>query len=116
MGDYSSLNSGCWIANDTVIRNDVMMGPEIIVLSGSHNFSRHDIPMREQGAPPRLPVKIGNDVWIGTRSIILPGVQIGDHAIIGTGSVVTKDVPVWGIVAGNPACLIRYRNKLKYQI
>ena len=109
IGDYSSLNCGCWISNDTVIGNDVMMGPEIIILSGSHNFDRTDIPMREQGAPPRRRVCIGDDVWIGTRSIILPGVAIGSHSIIGAGSVVTKDVPEWAIVAGNPAKLIRFR-------
>ena len=111
IGDYSSLNRDCWIANDTTIGDDVMMGPEVIILSGSHNFSQHHIPMREQGAPPRLPVTIGNDVWIGTRSIILPGVKVGNHAIIGAGSVITKDVPDWGIVGGNPADLIRYRNQ-----
>ncbi len=109
IGDYSSLNRGCWIANDTNIGDDVMMGPEIIILSGSHNFERIDIPMREQGAPSRRPVIIGNDVWIGTRSIILPGITIGSHAIIGAGSVVTKDVPEWAIVGGNPAKFIHSR-------
>ena len=109
IGDYSSLNRGCWVSNDTIIGNDVMMGPEVIMLSGGHNVNRTDIPMREQGAPPRKPIIIGNDVWIGTRSIILPGVNIGSHSIIGAGSVVTKDVPEWAIVAGNPAKLIRYR-------
>jgi maltose O-acetyltransferase len=109
IGDYSSLNRDCWISNDTVIGNDVMMGPEIIILSGSHNFERIDIPMREQGSPPKKPVCIGDDVWIGTRSIILPGVIVGSHSIIGAGSVVTKSVPDWAIVAGNPAKLIRYR-------
>lgn len=109
IGDYSSLNYDCWIGNDTVIGSDVMMGPEIIVLSSSHNFDRTDIPMREQGAPPRKPVVIGDDVWIGTRSIILPGVNIGSHSIIGAGSVVTKDVEEWSIVAGNPAKYIRSR-------
>lgn len=111
IGDYSSLNRDCWISNDTVIGADVMMGPEVIMLSGSHNFERTDIPMREQGAPPRRPIVIGDDVWIGTRSVILPGVKVGSHSIIGAGSIVTKDVPEWAIVAGNPAKLIRYRKE-----
>ncbi len=110
IGDFSSLNADCWIGNDTIIGNDVMMGPEIIILSGSHNFERTDIPMREQGAPPRRSVTIGDDVWIGTRAIILPGVNVGSHSIVGSGSVVTKDVPEWAIVAGNPAKVIRNRN------
>jgi acetyltransferase-like isoleucine patch superfamily enzyme len=54
-------------------------------------------------------VRIGNDVWIGTRAIILPGVQIGDGAIIGAGSVVTRDVPALAVVGGVPARVIKYR-------
>lgn len=54
-------------------------------------------------------IEIGNDVWIGTNAIILPGVKIGDGAVIGAGAVVTKDVPPYAIVGGVPAKLIRYR-------
>jgi len=53
------------------------------------------------------PVNIANDVWIGAMAIILKGVTIGEGAIVGAGSVVTKDVPPWTIVAGNPATIIR---------
>lgn len=52
---------------------------------------------------------IGNDVWVGRRAIIMPGVTIGDGAIIGAGAVVTKDVPPYAIVAGTPAKILRYR-------
>jgi acetyltransferase-like isoleucine patch superfamily enzyme len=55
------------------------------------------------------PIIIGNDVWIGFRSVILSGVTIGDGAVIYAGSVVTKDVPSYAIVAGVPAKIIRYR-------
>ncbi len=54
-------------------------------------------------------VVIGNDVWIGANAIILPGVNIGDGAVIGAGTVVTKDVPPYAIVGGNPARVIKYR-------
>jgi chloramphenicol O-acetyltransferase type B len=54
-------------------------------------------------------VTIGNDVWIGSRAIILSNLTVGDGAIVGAGAVVTKDVPPYAIVAGNPARLIRYR-------
>ena len=54
-------------------------------------------------------VIIGNDVWIGMRSIIMPGVKIGDGAVIGAGAVVTKDVPDYAIVGGVPARIIKYR-------
>lgn len=109
IGDYSSLNVGCSIANDTVIGCNVMMGPEVLIISGSHNFTRTDLPMREQGAPSRRPVLIGDDVWIGARSIILPGVVVGSHSIIGAGSIVTRMVPPFAIVAGNPARIVKWR-------
>ncbi|MEK6481640.1 acyltransferase [Catalinimonas sp. 4WD22] len=109
IGENSSLNRGAWIGNDTIIGDNVMMGPEVSILSGSHNFDNTEIPMTMQGAPPRKPVIIGNDVWIGTRTIILPGVKVGNHSVIGAGSIVTKDVPDWAIVGGNPAKIIRFR-------
>jgi len=109
IGENSSLNKGAWIGNDTVIGDEVMMGPNVSILSASHHFSDVTIPMTHQGATPRKPVIIGDDVWIGTRTIILPGVHVGSHSIVGAGSVVTKDVPEWAIVGGNPAKIIRYR-------
>lgn len=109
LGNNSSLNRDAWIGNDTIIGDDVMMGPEVVILSGTHNYDRIDIPMTHQGAPDRKAVTIGNDVWIGTRSIILPGVMVGDHSIIAAGSIVTKNVPDWAIVGGNPAKVIRFR-------
>ena len=55
------------------------------------------------------PVRIGSDVWMGARVIVLSGVKIGDHAVVGAASVVFKDVPAWAVVAGNPARLARNR-------
>ena len=54
-----------------------------------------------------IPVKIGNDVWVGGNSVILPGVTLGDGTVIGAGSVVTKDIPSGVIAAGNPCRVIR---------
>ncbi len=54
-------------------------------------------------------VRIGHDVWIGHGAILLPGVNVGNGAIVGAGSVVTKDVPAWHIVVGNPAKVLRPR-------
>ena len=111
IGKNSNLGDNCWIGNDTQIGDDVMMARDVIILSNSHNFDRIDVTMREQGASIPRKVIIGNDVWIGTRSIILPGITVHDHSIIGAGAVVTKDVPEWAIVGGNPARIIRFRNK-----
>jgi maltose O-acetyltransferase len=111
IGNYSSLNIGAYISNDTIIGENVMMGPGVTILSSSHATARTDVPMREQGMNPSKPVVIEDDVWIGTKSVILPGVRIGAHSIVGAGSIVTKPVPQFCVVAGNPARLIRYRNE-----
>ncbi len=89
-----------------------MMGQECAILTTNHRFDRLDIPMNEQGCSEIKPVVIGNDVWIGMHCIILPGVHIGNGAIIGAGSVVTKNVPDFAIVGGNPAKLISFRKQV----
>jgi len=86
-----------------------MMAPEVTIVSYVHRHDRCDIPMCFQGGGPVRPVRIGNDVWIGTRVILLPGVNVGDGAIIGAGAVVTKDVEPYAIVGGNPAHVIGTR-------
>lgn len=85
-----------------------MMGPDVTILTNGHNIERVDIPMMQQGGFVKG-VVIGNDVWIGMRSIIMPGVKIGNGVVIGAGAIVTKDVPDYTIVGGCPAKVIRYR-------
>lgn len=78
-----------------------------------HTFDLVDIPMNRQGATEVQPVTIRDDVWIGQRVIIKLGVTIGSHAVIGAGSIVTKHVPSWSVVAGVPARVIRMRRQGK---
>jgi maltose O-acetyltransferase len=111
IGDYSGIGINCQTCGPIKIGNDVMMGSDVIILTEKHNFERVDIPIRQQGFYPRKPVVIDDDVWIGTRVIILPGIRIGKGAIIGAGAVVTKDVPEYAIVGGNPAKVIRFRKE-----
>jgi maltose O-acetyltransferase len=110
LGDDSSLGIDCMIPYDLKVGKDVMMGPYVVIVGNSHQFSRSDIPMRLQGIKEYPPVRIEDDVWIGARAIIMPGLTLGKGSIIGAGSVVTKDVPPYAIVGGNPAHLIKYRN------
>ena len=84
-----------------------MMGQEVIIYTTRHNDNRIDIPMMEQGMGNVLPVKIGDDVWIGGRVIILPGVTIGNGCIIGAGAVVTKDIPPYSVAVGVPAKVVK---------
>lgn len=109
IGNNSGIGANSIIGRGTTIGDNVMMGPECYIYTRNHAFSRTDIPMREQGMQDFKPVTIGNDVWIGARVTILPGVKIGNGCIIGAGSVVTKDMPDFAIGGGNPACVLKYR-------
>ncbi len=109
LGDRSGIGVDAHIGGKCIIGDDVMMGPQCIVYTWNHKFDDVTTTMRGQGFQEEKPVHIGDDVWIGGRVIILPGVHIGSHSIIGAGAVVTKDVPEWAIAAGNPAVVKKYR-------
>ena len=109
IGDNSGIGVNAQIAPYVTIGSDVMMGPDCLIYTSNHGMKKRDIPMWKQESSKTEPVVIGNDVWIGARVIILPGVTIGDGSVIGAGSVVTKDVEPYSIVAGNPARVIKRR-------
>lgn len=109
IGDDSGLGINCKVRGPLTIGNCVMMGPDVIILTSTHNTQSVDIPMCKQQDVAKIPVIVGNDVWIGARVIIMPGVTIGTGCIIGAGAVVTKDVPDYAVVGGVPAKIIKYR-------
>jgi maltose O-acetyltransferase len=109
IGDNSQLGENSYVGAYTNIGNDVIMGPEVLIWTIGHRFDRTDIPINQQGSAEIRPVTIGDDVWIGQRVIIMPGVKVGSHAVIGAGAIVTKNVPEWAVVAGVPARVIRMR-------
>lgn len=109
--DYSGIGKNSYISSYVKIGKHVMMGPECFIYTRNHKFSDLSKPMCFQGFDEYKPVSIGNDVWIGGRVTILPGIKIGDGCIIGAGSIVTKNVEPYSIVAGNPAKKIKSRKK-----
>ena len=109
LGSRSGIGINARINGRCVIGNDVMMGTDCVIITRSHRHDRTDIPMMDQGFEEERPVFIGNDVWLGDRVIILPGVHIGDGCIIGAGSVVTRDIPPYSVAAGIPAKDIKDR-------
>ena len=109
LGDYSGIGINARINGECKIGTHVMMGTDVVIITRNHAFDRTDIPMMEQGFENERPVEIGNDVWIGDRVIILPGVTVGDGSILAAGAVVTHDVPAYAVVAGVPAKIIKMR-------
>ena len=109
LGDRSGIGLNASIGEGVHIGRDVMMGPDCVIYTRNHRTDRLDIPMREQGFEPLQPVDIQDDVWIGGRVTILPGVTIGTGAVIGAGAVVSRDVPPYAVAVGVPAKVVRYR-------
>lgn len=90
--------------NTITIGDNVMFGPRVGLYTAGHPI---DKDVRITGLEYGLPITIGNNVWIGGNVVVMPGVHIGDNTIIGSGSVVTKDIPSDVIAAGNPCKVIR---------
>ena len=119
IGDYSVIRSGSFISAD----NNVIIGKHCFISSDVLIYDNNGHPILpglrriqleklhkesvDNYEAENRPVVIHDDVWIGTRSMILKGVTIGEGAIIGAGAVVTRDVPPFSIVAGNPARVVK---------
>jgi len=110
IGDHSGIGVSARImgGGEVFIGDNVMMGPDVVILTLDHNFDNTAVPMNTQGYLIS-PVTIEDDVWIGMRALIVPGVKIGKGSIVAAGSVVTKDISPYTIVGGNPARVIRKR-------
>ncbi len=115
LGDDVILGRGaCLLAaeSDIVVGNKVMFGPGVVIVAGNHNTSvvgRAMFDVIEKRPIDDQDVVIEDEVWVGARAVILKGVVVGRGAIVGAGAVVTHPVPPYGVVAGNPAKLIRFR-------
>ena len=106
VGENFYANFGCVILDCNWVRigDNVMLAPNVQIYAAHHPL---DASTRIAGPELGSPVSIGRNVWIGGGAIVLPGVSIGDSAVIGAGSVVTRDVPPNVIAAGNPCRVIR---------
>jgi maltose O-acetyltransferase len=102
LGEAVFMNYGCVLLDVCTIHigDYTQIGPGVQLYTADHP---RDPAQRLAGIEFGRPIRIGNNVWIGGHAVILPGVTIGDDAIIGAGSVVTRDVPSGARVAGNPA-------------
>lgn len=112
IGNFTSISAGVTI----VLANHESESVSTYPFSGVDWRKKQfrPLPDNDPHAISKGPVTIGNDVWLGHSSIILPGVTVGDGAIVGAGAVVSKDVPPYGIAVGNPASVVKFRHSREH--
>jgi acetyltransferase-like isoleucine patch superfamily enzyme len=110
IGNNVGIAQNCFIQvrGKVVIGDNVIFGPNVSIFSENHCFSDPEMPVSMQGVS-RKGVTVEEGAWIGTRAVILDGVNIGKNSIVAAGSIVTKDVPPYTIVGGIPARIIKNR-------
>jgi acetyltransferase-like isoleucine patch superfamily enzyme len=116
IGDRVRIGSRChlWAGPSRScihIGDDVLFGPEVMLTAATYNF-RHGSPVAQQTMQEQ-DIHIGNDVWLATRVIVLPGTRIGAGSIIAAGSVVKGDIPPMSIVAGTPGKVVSQRTVIE---
>ena len=106
VGDSFFANFGCVVLDvcRVEIGRNCMLGPGVHIYTATHPL---DASERVAGLEYGKPVTIGDDVWIGGRAVLNPGVTVGDGSVIGSGAVVTEDVPANAVVQGNPATVVK---------
>jgi acetyltransferase-like isoleucine patch superfamily enzyme len=106
IGDHTRIGLHCTVIGPVTIGSHVNLAQGITITALNHSFEDTAKRIDEQGITTKQ-VIIGDDVWIGTNAVILPGVTIGRHSVVAAGAVVTKDVPEHSLVAGVPAIIIK---------
>jgi acetyltransferase-like isoleucine patch superfamily enzyme len=107
-GDDVWISHACYLDYAT-IGDHVLVGPHAVILAGGrpHQSERVDIPIKLQPNNPKQPVTLGSGCWVGANATVMA--DVGHDAIVGAGSVVTRPVPPFAVVAGNPARVLRMR-------
>lgn len=113
IGDYSRVGIGNTIIGPVTIGSNVMLAQNVVVSGMDHKYEDIDVPVSLQGVTSS-PVVICDDSWIGANVVITKGLRIGKHAIVAAGSVVTRDVKDYCVVAGVPAKVIKRYNIEKH--
>jgi acetyltransferase-like isoleucine patch superfamily enzyme len=108
IGDRCLIGRGSGIVGHFSIEigNDVWTGHNVYITDQNHGYEDVTRPISQQSQPERA-VKIGDGSWLGYGSVVLPGVTIGEHCVIGANSVVTRDVPSFSVAVGVPARVIK---------
>ena len=114
IGDYTFIGRGAEIgvSHNVHIGKNCLISPGVFITDHNHGIEMGKLMNIQETVPS--PVEIGNDVWIGANSVILPGVNIASGAVVGAGAVVSNQVSSYSIVAGVPARIIGSRNKKRF--
>lgn len=109
IGDHTDIGNNAFIVanNNVEIGSHVILAPYVYISDHIHRFDNIDKNLHEQALSEDGFVKIGDNVFIGIKASILPNIVIGEHAVIGANSVVTKDVPSYSVAVGNPARVVK---------
>lgn len=109
IGSKSRIGISNTVIGPVILGDNINIAQNVVMSGLNHGYEDIDLPPREQKCSTSL-ITIDDDCWIGANVVITAGVNIGKHAVIAAGSIVTKDVPPFSIVAGNPAKLIKQYN------
>jgi len=109
IGDRCLIGQGAGIVGHHRIEigADVFTGHDVYITDANHGYEDLALPIGHQFAPAR-PVRIGAGSWLGHGAVVLPGVTIGEHVVVGAGAVVTTDLPDYCVAVGNPARVVRH--------
>ena len=113
MGHNLRVNTGCFVdgRGDLTFGSNVMLGPNVVVMSSTHRFDDPSLPIVMQGVEEKA-TSIGDDVWIGANVVVVAGVTLATGTIVAAGAVVTADTEPYSIVGGIPARKLRDRPRL----
>ena len=106
IGEFNNIRAA---GGKITIGNNCLISQHISIICSNHGIRKDQLIRTQEWQNENNEVVIGDDVWIGANSVILPGVHIGNGVVVGAGSVVTKDIPTNAIVVGNPARVIKFR-------
>ncbi len=109
IGDRSLIGISSVVIGPVIIGNDVMLAQNIVISGLNHGYEDITKSIREHQTITK-PITIEDEAWIGANAVITSGITIGKHAVVAAGSIVTKDVPAYSIVAGNPARIVKQYN------
>ena len=111
IGDRSRIGMSNVLIGPVTIGNDVILAQNIVMSGLNHGYEDISLPPHDQPVTKKK-ITLEDEVWVGANAVIVAGVTIGKHAVVAAGSVVTKDVPAYSVVAGNPAKVIKKYNSI----